>query len=118
MENQLQHLGKRWATICHWTEQQWLLLQEVLLKWQSFAEDEIKFSDWLTEKEAVLVKMKTADLTDSQIAVEQVKELKVSINLREGKKQYWLKMHLKFVFGTIVTFAIGYHWLWLVAMTV
>ena len=77
MENQLQHLGKRWATICHWTEQQWLLLQEVLLKWQHFAEDEIKFSDWLTEKEAVLAKMKMSDLSDSNVAVEQVRELKV-----------------------------------------
>ena len=77
MENQLQHLGKRWATICHWTEQQWLLLQEVLLKWQAFAEDENKFSDWLTEKEAVLDKMKMSDLSDSVVAVEQVRELKV-----------------------------------------
>ena len=85
MENQLQHLGKRWATICHWTEQQWLLLQDVLLKWQTFAEDEIKFSDWLAEKEVVLAKMKTADLTDSKIAVEQVKELKVSISLSQER---------------------------------
>ena len=82
MENQLQHLGKRWATICHWTEQQWLLLQEVLLKWQAFAEDENKFSDWLTEKEAVLDKMKMSDLSDSVVAVEQVRELKVCCLLK------------------------------------
>lgn len=78
MERQLQSLGKRWATICHWTEEQWLLLQEVLLKWQSFNEDETKFSDWLSEREEILEKMQTCDLSDSDVAVAQVQELKVS----------------------------------------
>lgn len=78
MERQLQSLGKRWATICHWTEEQWLLLQEVLLKWQSFNEDETKFSDWLSEREEILEKMQTSDISDSDVAVVQVQELKVS----------------------------------------
>lgn len=78
MERQLQSLGKRWATICHWTEEQWLLLQEVLLKWQSFNEDETKFSDWLSEREEILEKMQTSDISDSDVAVAQVQELKVS----------------------------------------
>ncbi|XP_053396069.1 dystrophin-like isoform X7 [Mercenaria mercenaria] len=77
MERQLQSLGKRWATICHWTEEQWLLLQEVLLKWQSFSELEVKFSDWLASREAILEKMKTCDLSDTNVAVAQVQELKV-----------------------------------------
>jgi dystrophin len=77
MERQLQSLGKRWATICHWTEEQWLLLQEVLLKWQSFSENEDKFADWLSSRETMIEKMKTSDLSDTNVAVAQVQELKV-----------------------------------------
>ena len=76
MEIQLQFLGKRWATICHWTEQ-WLLLQELLLKWQHFTTEETVFSDWLSEKEAALSKMKTVDLSDQDQALKQVRDLKV-----------------------------------------
>ncbi|KAL3882693.1 hypothetical protein ACJMK2_029006, partial [Sinanodonta woodiana] len=76
MEKQLQNLGKRWATICHWTEEQWLHLQDVLLKWQHFAEEEDKFSDWLLEKEAVLIRMKHVDVSDQTQALTQVQELK------------------------------------------
>lgn len=77
MENQLQVLGKRWATICHWTEEQWLLLQQVLLKWQNFSEDKSAFSDWLADREAVLEGMRAADLSDNQVAIKQVQDLKV-----------------------------------------
>ena len=85
MERQLQSLGKRWATICHWTEEQWLLLQEVLLKWQSFSENEVKFSDWLTSRELVIDKMKSSDLSDTKVAVAQVQELKVKcLNLNSN----------------------------------
>ena len=77
MESQLQFLGKRWATICHWTEEQWLLLQEVLIKWQHFADDQATFAEWLSQKEAVLGGMRTADLSDAKVAIKQVQELKV-----------------------------------------
>lgn len=77
MERQLQSLGKRWATICHWTEEQWLLLQEVLVKWQAFSEDEVKFSEWLKGREADLEKMMGADFSDTKVAVAQVQDLKV-----------------------------------------
>ncbi|XP_069136952.1 dystrophin-like isoform X1 [Argopecten irradians] len=76
MENQLQNLGKRWAVICNWTEQQWLLLQEVLLKWQHFSEEQAMFSDWLAEKESVLSKMRECDLNDPDKVITQVKDLK------------------------------------------
>jgi len=77
MEKQLQHLGKRWAVICNWTEQQWLLLQEILLKWQHFSEEQAMFSDWLAEKEAVLSRMRESDLADPDQVISQVKNLKV-----------------------------------------
>ena len=78
MENQLQVLGKRWATICHWTEEQWLLLHQVLSKWQDFADDKSTFNDWLADREAVLDNMKLADLSEDQVAIKQVQDLKVS----------------------------------------
>jgi len=77
MEQQLQSLGKRWAAICHWTEEQWLLLQNVLLKWQSFADDRSTFGDWLMAREDMIEKMTLEDLTDTNVAVKQVQDLKV-----------------------------------------
>lgn len=77
MEKQLQSLGKRWASICTWTEKQWILLQDVLEKWQIFSEEQAKFSDWLSEKESVLDKMRKSDLADPDNVISQVKELKV-----------------------------------------
>lgn len=77
MENQLQALGKRWATICHWTEEQWLLLHQVLSKWQEFADDKSSFNDWLAEREVMLEQMRTADLSENEIAIQQVHDLKV-----------------------------------------
>lgn len=37
----LQHFGKRWAAICRWTEERWVLLQDILRKWQHFAEEQV-----------------------------------------------------------------------------
>ena len=84
MESQLQHLGKRWAAICTWTEQQWLLLQDVLLKWQHFSDEQVKFSDWLSQKEAILEKFQQSDLSDSDLVITQVKDLKVSLVIQVG----------------------------------
>lgn len=36
-----QVLGDRWANICRWTEDRWVLLQDVLLKWQRFTEEQV-----------------------------------------------------------------------------
>jgi dystrophin len=84
MESQLQHLGKRWAAICTWTEQQWLLLQDVLLKWQHFSDEQVKFSDWLSQKEAILEKFQQSDL--SQLPIQSVTiTTVVSSNLDQGK---------------------------------
>ena len=79
MEKQLERLGARWAAVCRWTEDQWVLLQEVLLRWQQFADEQTKFSVWLAEKEGVLAHMGQADLTDPDQVIVQVKHLKVSV---------------------------------------
>ncbi|GFN77850.1 dystrophin [Plakobranchus ocellatus] len=76
MEQQLESLGKRWAQICRWTEEQWILLQELLMRWQQFSDEQAKFSDWLTEKEALLANMRTADLSTAEEVINQVRHLK------------------------------------------
>ncbi|KAK7483287.1 hypothetical protein BaRGS_00025454, partial [Batillaria attramentaria] len=80
MEKQLETLGARWAAVCRWTEDQWVVLQEVLLRWQQFADEQTKFNEWLTEKEGVLDRMGKADLTDPDQVIVQVKHLKAIEN--------------------------------------
>jgi dystrophin len=81
MEKQLERLGSRWAAVCRWTEDQWVLLQGVLLRWQQFADEQTKFSVWLAEKESVLARMGQADLSDPDQVIVQVKHLKVSLQM-------------------------------------
>ncbi|XP_012946043.2 dystrophin [Aplysia californica] len=76
MESQLESLGKRWAQICRWTEEQWLLLQELLMRWQQFSDEQDKFSLWLTQKEAILQRMRSAKLETAEEVITQVKYLK------------------------------------------
>lgn len=84
MEKQLEQLGSRWAAVCQWTEDQWVLLQEVLLRWQQFSDEQTKFSVWLAEKEGILTNMGQADLSDPDQVIVQVKHLKVSAETSEG----------------------------------
>ena len=77
MELQLESLSKRWTDICTWTEDRWLLLQDILLKWQYFSEELEVFCCWLSNQEQQLIEMKTADLQHPPHVVEQVKNLKV-----------------------------------------
>lgn len=84
MEKQLELLGKRWAQICHWMEEQWLLLQELLMRWQQFSDEQAKFNDWLTEKEGILQQMKSADLNTVEQVISQVRYLKVSVSVWEN----------------------------------
>ena len=58
-----------------------LMLQDLLLKWQHFAEEQHKFSDWLAQKEAVLGHMIKCDLSDPDTVIKQVKDLKVSSSI-------------------------------------
>ena len=77
MESQLESLGKRWAQICRWTEEQWLLLQELLMRWQQFSDEQDKFNLWLTQKEAILQRMQHSTLDTADEVITQVKYLKV-----------------------------------------
>lgn len=37
----MQNLGERWAAICKWTEDRWILLQKFLQSWQHFTEEQV-----------------------------------------------------------------------------
>ena len=77
LEQQLESLGQRWAAVCKWVEDQWVVLQEAMLKWQHFNHDMKQFSDWLAEKEEILARMRLADLSDANQVIERVRTLKV-----------------------------------------
>ncbi|XP_034030182.1 dystrophin isoform X5 [Thalassophryne amazonica] len=64
LESKLQVLGDRWAAICRWTEERWILLQEILLKWQHFTNEQCLFDSWLTQKEDLVRSIKTSILKD------------------------------------------------------
>ncbi|XP_013770092.1 dystrophin-like [Pundamilia nyererei] len=64
LENKLQVLGDRWAAICRWTEERWIVLQETLLKWQHFTNEQCLFDSWLTQKEDMVGSIKTTNLKD------------------------------------------------------
>ncbi|XP_040028637.2 dystrophin isoform X7 [Gasterosteus aculeatus] len=64
LETKLQVLGDRWAAICRWTEERWILLQDILLKWQHFTNEQCLFDSWLTQKEELVRSIKTSNLKD------------------------------------------------------
>ncbi|XP_068612640.1 dystrophin isoform X1 [Brachionichthys hirsutus] len=64
LESKLQVLGDRWAAICRWTEERWILLQEILLKWQHFTNEQCLFDSWLTQKEELVRSVKTSNPKD------------------------------------------------------
>nr|XP_057908480.1 dystrophin isoform X8 [Doryrhamphus excisus] len=64
LESKLQVLGDRWAAICRWTEERWILLQEILLKWQHFTNEQCLFDSWLTQKEELVRSLKTPGVKD------------------------------------------------------
>ncbi|KAG9492436.1 hypothetical protein GDO78_000765, partial [Eleutherodactylus coqui] len=77
LEEQLQHLGDRWAAICRWTEDRWILLQEILLKWQQFAEEQCRFDAWLTEKEEAVNNIHTTDFKDQNEMLANLRKLAI-----------------------------------------
>ncbi|KAJ8400755.1 hypothetical protein AAFF_G00391090 [Aldrovandia affinis] len=75
LEEKLQLLGDRWAAICKWTEERWVLLQEILLKWQHFTEEQYLFDSWLVEKEALVQSIQSSDFKDQSEMVASLKKL-------------------------------------------
>ncbi|XP_047620792.1 dystrophin isoform X2 [Phacochoerus africanus] len=87
LEEQLKVLGDRWANICRWTEDRWVLLQDVLLKWQRFTEEQCLFSTWLSEKEDALNKIHTTGFKDQGEMLSSLQKLAVLKTDLEKKKQ-------------------------------
>uniref|UniRef100_A0A3Q3EVT6 Calponin-homology (CH) domain-containing protein n=1 Tax=Labrus bergylta TaxID=56723 RepID=A0A3Q3EVT6_9LABR len=79
LESKLQVLGDRWAAICRWTEERWILLQEILLKWQHFTNEQCLFDSWLTQKEELVRSIKTSNLKDQAEMVACLRHLAVSL---------------------------------------
>ncbi|XP_070787037.1 dystrophin-like [Enoplosus armatus] len=75
LESKLQVLGDRWAAICRWTEERWILLQEILLKWQHFTNEQCLFDSWLTQKEELVRSIKTSNLKDQAETVACLRRL-------------------------------------------
>ncbi|KAJ8350389.1 hypothetical protein SKAU_G00255190 [Synaphobranchus kaupii] len=87
LEEKLQHLGDRWAAICKWTEERWVLLQEILLKWQHFTEEQFLFDSWLVEKEEMVQSIQNSDFKDQNEMVASLKKLAVMKGDLEMKRQ-------------------------------
>uniref|UniRef100_A0A3Q3Q3E4 Calponin-homology (CH) domain-containing protein n=1 Tax=Monopterus albus TaxID=43700 RepID=A0A3Q3Q3E4_MONAL len=75
LETKLQVLGDRWAAICRWTEERWILLQEILLKWQHFTNEQCLFDSWLTQKEELVCSIKTSTRKDQAEMVAWLRRL-------------------------------------------
>ncbi|XP_011376775.1 dystrophin isoform X2 [Pteropus vampyrus] len=87
LEEQLKVLGDRWANICRWTEDRWVLLQDILLKWQRFTEEQCLFSTWLSEKEDAVSKIHTTGFKDQSEMLTSLQKLAALKTDLEKKKQ-------------------------------
>ncbi|XP_071668213.1 dystrophin isoform X10 [Patagioenas fasciata] len=92
LEEQLQHFGKRWAAICRWTEDRWVLLQDILRKWQHFAEEQCLFDAWLTEKEDAVSKIHTTGFKDQNEMLINLREITMLKGDLEMKRQMMGKL--------------------------
>ncbi|XP_069746216.1 dystrophin isoform X6 [Narcine bancroftii] len=87
LEDELQILGERWAAICKWTEDRWVLLQEILFKWQYFTEEQCLFDEWLVEKEKSVSKIQTSGFRDQNEMLTNLRTLAVLKQELEQKRQ-------------------------------
>ncbi|KAM6151297.1 dystrophin isoform 1-T1 [Rhynchocyon petersi] len=92
LEEQLKVLGDRWANICRWTEDRWVLLQDILLKWQRFTEEQCLFLSWLSEKEDAVNKIPTTGFLDPSEKLSSLQKLAVLKADLEKKKQTMEKL--------------------------
>ncbi|XP_020893920.1 dystrophin, partial [Exaiptasia diaphana] len=75
LEEQLAQLGDRWSSVCRWTEQRWVLLQEVLNNWQEYRDEERRLSKWLSEKENEVDVLKHVDMGDPESIAHHLQKL-------------------------------------------
>ncbi|KAM9020792.1 dystrophin isoform 12-T12 [Ara ararauna] len=87
LEEQLQCFGNRWAAICRWTEERWVLLQDILRKWQHFAEEQCLFDAWLTEKEDAVREIHTTGFKDQNEMLTSLRKLAILKGDLEMKRQ-------------------------------
>uniref|UniRef100_A0A8B9F969 Dystrophin n=1 Tax=Amazona collaria TaxID=241587 RepID=A0A8B9F969_9PSIT len=87
LEEQLQRFGNRWAAICRWTEERWVLLQDILRKWQHFAEEQCLFDAWLTEKEDAVREIHTTGFKDQNEMLTSLRKLAILKGDLEMKRQ-------------------------------
>ncbi|XP_033616290.1 dystrophin isoform X2 [Fukomys damarensis] len=92
LEEQLKVLGDRWANICKWTEDRWVLLQDILLKWQRFTEEQCLFSAWLSEKEDAMNKIHTTGFKDQNEMLSSLQKMAILKADLEKKKQTMEKL--------------------------
>ncbi|XP_067896656.1 dystrophin isoform X2 [Heterodontus francisci] len=87
LEEELQILGERWAAICKWTEERWVLLQEILFKWQYITEEQCLFDAWLEEKEESVSKVQTTGFRDQNEMIANLRKLAILKGELEMKRQ-------------------------------
>ncbi|KAM5221589.1 dystrophin isoform 1-T1 [Ctenodactylus gundi] len=87
LEEQLKVLGDRWANICRWTEDRWVLLQDILLKWQRFTEEQCLFNAWLSEKEDAMNKILTTGFKDQNEMLSSLQKMTILKADLDKKKQ-------------------------------
>uniref|UniRef100_A0A2D4NZX4 Calponin-homology (CH) domain-containing protein n=1 Tax=Micrurus surinamensis TaxID=129470 RepID=A0A2D4NZX4_MICSU len=93
LEQQLQLLGNRWATICRWTEDRWFVLQDVLRKWLQFIEEQGLLDTWFTEKEEFVTTIHTIDFKDQKEMLEYLQKLAILKGELEIKRQSMDKLN-------------------------
>ncbi|XP_040600117.1 dystrophin isoform X6 [Mesocricetus auratus] len=92
LEERLKVLGDRWANICRWTEERWVLLQDILLKWQRFTEEQYRFSTWLSEKEDAMKKIQTSGFKNQNEMVSSLQKISMLKIDLEKKRQTMEKL--------------------------
>ncbi|KAM3837732.1 dystrophin isoform 2-T2 [Vipera latastei] len=93
LEQQLQHLGNRWAAICRWTEDRWFILQDVLRKWLQFIEEQGVLDKWFAEKEEFVTTINTTDFKDQKEMLENLQKLAILKGELEIKRQSMDKLN-------------------------
>ncbi|XP_043091945.1 dystrophin isoform X2 [Puntigrus tetrazona] len=87
LEEKLQNLGERWAAICKWTEERWILLQKILLCWQHFSEEQLLFDSWLTQKEELVQTIQSSGTNDPNEVAANLRKLAILKADLELKRQ-------------------------------
>ncbi|XP_058236880.1 dystrophin isoform X2 [Hemibagrus wyckioides] len=87
LEEKLQNLGERWAAICKWTEDRWILIQKILKTWQHFTEEQHIFESWLTQKEQLFLSIQSSGTTDHNEVAANLRKLAILKADMELKRQ-------------------------------